>query len=414
MSFAIVTLEKTDPRIKQVQLVATYAGRTVEFEKGDPTNFDRWNSGQKYPALRTEEGGVWGLNNILRHLARSTVHYPLYGEHHYEHSVVDSWLDWAWSELEVPASAICPAPKIEGLDPAFVHEVFAKIEASFDTLNKHLLNNTFLATRRVSIADFAVAFALWPLAIDYCDTGLRKKYSNVFRWFDTVINQPTFIAVLGQLTYSSKNPLPPLPKKQTQQKKKQQKKKEGGEEGDEGDDKEPDLEEVGEKLDLGYLGSLPASTFNLEKWKTVYANTNPTRPEALDYFWSNFDPQGYCLYFFTYKFFEECTIDFKTSNLFGGYLQRLDAVKQLSRFSLCSTVILKKEKFFYIYGVWLFRGPEIPVEFTKVDDFNYYNWTKVDVTNEQDKQFAGDIWAWTTLNDWGGRGEFNSGRSWGC
>jgi len=174
------------------------------------------------------------------------------------------------------------------------------------------------------------------------------------------------------------------------------------------------LEEVGEKLDLSYLGDLPKSNFNLEKWKTVYANTTPTRPEALNYFWQNFDPQGYCLYFFTYKFFEECTVDFKTSNLFGGFLQRLDAVKQLARYSLTSTVILKKDKFFYVYGVWLFRGTDIPVEFTKIDDYSYYTWTKCDVTKEEDRAWAGDIWAWTSETNWAGRGEFVSGRSWGC
>jgi len=174
------------------------------------------------------------------------------------------------------------------------------------------------------------------------------------------------------------------------------------------------MEEVGEKLDLSYLGELPPSPFNLEKWKTVYANTDPCRPDALNYFWQNFDPEGYCVYFFTYNFPEECTIDFKTSNLFGGYLQRLDVVKHLARYSICSTVILKNGKLFYIHGVWLFRGQNMPVEFTRVDDFNYYTWTKVDTNNPEHREFAGDIWSWSTLNNWGGRGEFVSGRSWGC
>jgi len=173
-------------------------------------------------------------------------------------------------------------------------------------------------------------------------------------------------------------------------------------------------EEVGEKLDLSYLGELPKSNFVLEKWKTVYANTSPSRPEAIEWFWNNFDPNGWSLYFFTYKYPEECTVDFKTSNLFGGFLQRLDAVKKLAQFSLCSTVILKNGAYFHVYGVWLFRGQDMPVEFTKIDDYNYYEWTKVDVTNQEQRQWADDIWSWTTLNDWGGRGEFIAGRSWGC
>jgi len=367
--------------------------------------------------LRTNEGGVWGLRNIYRHLARSTVTYPLYGENLYEHSVVDSWLDWSSTELEGPLNIICPASKIEGLEPAFLHEVFDKVKLAFDTLNKHFLTNTLLVTRRVTIADLYLVFTVLPFVTDYCDNGFRKGYPNVFRWFETITGQPAFIEVIGQITYTcAKNPLPPAPKKQAQPKKqgggKKKEKKEGEEGGD--DDKETEMEEVGEKLDLSYLGDLPKSNFNLEKWKTVYANTTPTRPDALKFFWDNFDPQGYCLYFFTYKYFEECVVDFKTSNLFGGFLQRLDAVKQLARYSLCSTVILKKDKYFYIYGVWLFRGTDIPVEFKKIDDFDYYVWTKCDVTKEEDRTWAGDIWAWTTETNWGGKGEFVSGRSWGC
>jgi elongation factor 1-gamma len=236
MSFQIITIDKTDPRVKQVQLVAKYAGRTVTHDKGDPLNFDRWNSGQQFPALRTNEGGVWGLRNIYRHLARSTVTYPLYGENLYEHSVVDSWLDWSSTELEGPLNIICPASKIEGLEPAFLHEVFDKVKLAFDTLNKHFLTNTLLVTRRVTIADLYLVFTVLPFVTDYCDNGFRKGYPNVFRWFETITGQPAFIEVIGQITYTcAKNPLPPAPKKQAQPKKqgggkKKEKKKEKKEE----------------------------------------------------------------------------------------------------------------------------------------------------------------------------------------
>jgi len=217
---------------------------------------------------------------------------------------------------------------------------------------------------------------------------------------------------LGEVAFCGKSPIPPLPKKQPQ-KKQARKKKEDGEE-DDGAPEEDNLEEVGEKLDLSYLSELPKSPFVLEKWKSVYANTTPSRPEAIDWFWSNFDANGWCMYNFTYKYPEECTVDFKTSNLFGGYLQRLDSVKKLAQFSICSTVTLKKGPHFHIFGVWLFRGQDMPIEFTKVDDFNYYEWTKVDVTNQEHRQWCDDIWSWSTLNEWGGRGDFIAGRSWGC
>jgi elongation factor 1-gamma len=377
--------------------------------------FEKWNVGQHFPALRTEQGGVWDMNNILRHLARVSVCYPLYGENTYEQSVIDTWLEWARMDVEVHANALFPVGKLPELDPAFVHSVFDKIKASFDALNKHLLNWTFLATRKLSIADIGVALAILPLLAEFFDPGMRKAYPNLTRWFETVVNQPSFLKIVGAVTYCAKSPLPPVPKKGQQQKKKAPKeKKEGTDEGGDDGGDDDGGEEVGEKLDLSYLEKLPKTEFSLENWKRKYANTDPCRPEALDYFWQNYDNEGFCMYSFTYKYPEECTVDFKTSNLFGGYLQRLDCVKHLARFSIVSTVILKKEKLFYIYGVWLFRGKDMPVEFTKVDDYNNYTWTKIDIKNKEQKDFCDDVWSWSTLNNWGGRGEFVVGRSWGC
>jgi elongation factor 1-gamma len=174
------------------------------------------------------------------------------------------------------------------------------------------------------------------------------------------------------------------------------------------------MEEAGEKLDIGYLAELPQSSFNLEKWKTVYANTVPSRPVATDFFWQNFDPEGWSLWYYTYNYPEECTLDFKTTNLFGGFLQRAEAVKNLAKFSMTSMVILKNGNLFYIHGVWLFRGTEMPPPFTKVDDVNYYTWNKVDITNPEQKQLAEDIWAWSSETNWGGRGDYVVGRTWGC
>jgi len=163
-------------------------------------------------------------------------------------------------------------------------------------------------------------------------------------------------------------------------------------------------------LDLTYLGQLPPSTFNLEQWKTVYANTVPSRPDAINYFWSNFDSNGWSLYTYTYNFPEEQNMQFKTANLFGGFLQRAESVKSLAKFTMTSMVILEKAGFFHILGVWLFRGEQIPPEFLKVDDTNYYTWTKVDTTNPEQRDLVSDIWSWDAPNGWGGRGEFVGGK----
>jgi len=163
-----------------------------------------------------------------------------------------------------------------------------------------------------------------------------------------------------------------------------------------------------------YLSGLPPSKFNLEAWKTKYANTNPTRPEAINWFWEHYDPEGWCLYFYHYKWPEECKIDFMTANKYGGFLQRAESVKNLSKFSMTSQITLKKDDLFHIWGIWLFRGTQIPPEFMDVDDTEYYEWAKADVSNHGDRQFVEDLWSWESHSHWGGRGDFYTGRTWGC
>jgi len=309
----------------------------------------------------------------------------------YEASLIVTWLDWVISGIEGPAYHIYPLEKLEGKTPEEIHVHVDRIKASFDTLNKHFANNTFIASNRVTIADLSLVFAILPLFTEIFDAGARKSTNNLVRWFETVVNQPKFLEIFGDIhLLSAKTPLPPVPKKQPVKKAAKKKDADGNDE----EPDEPELDEAGEKLDIGYLSELPPSAFNLERWKTVYANTSPSRPEATNFFWQNFDNEGWCLYHFTYNFPDECKIDFWTANLVGGFLQRAEAVKSLAKFSMTSMVTLKKEGKFHVHGVWLFRGTEIPPPFLKVDDVNYYTWTKVDINNPEQKAFAEDIWAW--------------------
>jgi len=152
----------------------------------------------------------------------------------------------------------------------------------------------------------------------------------------------------------------------------------------------------------------------LEAWKTKYANTTPTRPEATNWFWQNFDAAGWSLHLYQYNFPDECNKDFLAANRIGGFLQRAEAVKNLAKFSMTASVVLKQNELYHIYGVWLFRGTEMPPEFRDVDDVNYYTWTKVDANNNEQKAWVDDLWSWESSNNWNGKGEFTAARSWGC
>lgn len=71
-------------------------------------------------------------------------------------------------------------------------------------LNSHLLTRTYLVGERVTLADISVAMTLLHLYQYVLEPNLRKPYANVNRWFQTIINQPQSIAVLGSFELASK------------------------------------------------------------------------------------------------------------------------------------------------------------------------------------------------------------------
>ena len=66
------------------------------------------------------------------------------------------------------------------------------------------------------------------------------------------------------------------------------------------------------------LESLPKPTLVLDEWKRQYSNKD-TRSEALPWFWENYKPEEYSLWSVDYKYNDELTMTFMTSNLIGTW-----------------------------------------------------------------------------------------------
>lgn len=78
------------------------------------------------------------------------------------------------------------------------------VKTVLEILNAHLLTRTFLVGERVSLADICVACTLYPLYTQVLDPNFRKPFANVNRWFVTLVNQPQFKAVLGDVKLCDK------------------------------------------------------------------------------------------------------------------------------------------------------------------------------------------------------------------
>lgn len=96
------------------------------------------------------------------------------------------------------------------------------------------------------------------------------------------------------------------------------------------DKKEEDDEEKPVKKDKNPLDLLPPSNFNFYDFKTLFVNAQ-NKKEALDYFWKNFDPNGYSIWFVKYQKApgEGKNLIF-TNNLMGGFLNRLEDFRKYS------------------------------------------------------------------------------------
>ena len=188
--------------------------------------------------------------------------------------------------------------------------------AALKTLEDHLLVNTYLVGDRLSLADIFCT-GLLARGFQYVlDKKWRQENPNVTRWFETIYNQPIYADVAGKPELVETTP-PLQPPKKEQAPKKEQPKKEAAK------PKKKDVEEEDEDEDKPApkpkhpLEALERPTFVLDDWKRKYSNEE-TREVALPWFWESAKFNEYSLWKVDYKYNDELTQVFMTSNLIGG------------------------------------------------------------------------------------------------
>jgi elongation factor 1-gamma len=201
------------------------------------------------------------------------------------------------------------------------------IDKAFAVLNTHLLSHTYLVGERVTVADIALASLLHRLYLKHFKPEYQQENKHVTRWFKTISSQPQFVEIFG------------------------------------GETKKKKQEEV------------VKFKFDMETWKRVYMNAKDKRKEALEWFWSNLDPQNNSIYFAEYKYPKDLMGFLATSNLTRGFCQRLEIVR---RFGFGVIITVGEDKDHTIKCVFVFNGSEYPKMLTEVADFDSYEWTKAD------------------------------------
>lgn len=406
---------ENNPRAQKVLIVAKFAGVNVEVATNadfKSAEFLQKNPTGKVPVLETDKGFISESNAIVRFIAREGKH-ALYGKSNLDASLIDQWVDFSASEVELPAYAwVLPIQGVIPNNPQATAKAQQDIKKVLQILDGHLYTRTYMVGNTITLADIVLASALLPLYTLVLDPTARKDYVNTNRWFTTIVNQPEVKAVLGEVKLSEKAAVAPAAAKKEKAPKeakpapakKEEKpapaKKEKVEKPAE-DDGEEDYEKDEGPKKKNPLDDLPKSSFILDEWKRMYSN-NDTRSVALPWFFEHYDKEGYSLWKCEYKYNNELSKTFMTSNLIGGFFQRLE---KLHKYAFGSMIIFGDEPNLTVSGVWLFRGLEVPEDMRACDDFEHYEWKKLDPV--ADRKTIEDYFAWD--GELGGQ-KFNAGK----
>jgi len=345
------------------------------------------------PAIEDGNVNLFGADTISKYLlGKKSSYYPENSE--YE---IDQWLTWGESQLLPNMLAfVLPSVSAANIDTELFNQTKAEFFAQLNILNDVLVKKTFLVGERISFADISLAFNLLPAYQYVLGDESRAHLVNVNRWFLTVLNQQIVQEAIKMEVNFISNPrkfdetefkkvslkFDNVKKeddaKSTQAKKSQKPK----EENEEMDATEEVLASQPKFVDL--LNALPPGTFVMDAFKRVYSNED-TATKAIPYFWENFDPENYSIWYCEYKFSDELKAVFMSCNLITGMFQRLERLKKHAFGSVC---LFGTDNNSSISGIWIWRGNKLAFELCPdwQVDYESYEWKMLDPKSEDTKK----------------------------
>ena len=381
--------------------------KTEAFLKKFPTG--------KVPAYEDGKVSLFESNAIAQYVSND----QLRGANAQDAALVRQWMDFADNDI-LPASCtwVFPCLGVMQYNKQNTEQAKEAVKKCLSVLNEYLATRTYLVGERISLADISVCCNLLQLYSNVLEPAFREPYQNTNRWFITMVNQPQVKSVIGDFKLCEKmaqfdakkyQELHGGDKKQDKKAEKKAEKKE--KKPQEPKKQEPKKEEEPEeppkpKPSKDPFALLPAGSFVMDDWKKEYSNTD-TLTKALPWFWENFDPVNYSVWFCEYKFPEELRLGFMSGNLIGGMFQRLD---RLRKYGFGNMLLFGTDNNSTISGVWIWRGQDLAFELSEdlQVDYESYDWKKLDYNSEEAKKLITEYWAWE--GEFGGK-KFRLGKT---
>ncbi|RLV92805.1 Elongation factor 1-gamma 1 [Spathaspora sp. JA1] len=315
----------------------------------------------------------------------------LLGKNAAEYAEIIKWCSFSNSEfLATVAKAHRSIIGITPYNKKLVDESLSYLEQVADVYETRLANYTYLVGERVTLADILVATFLRRGFDWYFGTEWRKKHPGTTRWFKTLIGSEYLAEFIPSYEFRDKPEEYVPPKKEKKKQEPAAKKEEAApkkKEAPAADDEEPAAAPK-PKHPLEALGKPKAV---LDEWKRVYSNED-TREKAIPWFWKNqYDPEEWSLWKVDYRYNDELTLTFMSNNLVGGFFNRLSAS---TKHMFGCMVVYGENNNNGITGAFLVRGQDYQPAFDVAPDWESYEFTKLDGSDEEAKKFINNMFAW--------------------
>lgn len=393
MSFGKLYTYEANPRSTAILAVAKANNldlATVETDTSKPTpEYLKYNKLAKVPTFVGADGYVLTeCIAIAIYVTSQNEKTTLLGKTKQDYASILRWMSFFNSEV-LPAMGAWYRPLLgkDAYNKKAVEDASAKALKAISVAEEHLGNNTYLVGERITLADlFSVGIIARGFEF-FFDTKWRQEFPNVSRWYETVYNQPIYSAVAPKFTLLDTPKLTNVaPKKAAEPKKeaKKEAKPKAAAPKEEDEEDKPAEPKPKHPCDL-----LPRATFPLDEWKRQYSNLDT--PEALKWFWENVNFDEYSLWKVDYKYNDELTLTFMSSNLVGGFNNRLEASR---KYLFGCASVFGENNDSVIQGAFLIRGDDYKPVFDVAPDYESYNFTKLDPTKPEDRELVELHWSW--------------------
>ncbi|VVT44420.1 uncharacterized protein SAPINGB_P000410 [Magnusiomyces paraingens] len=354
-----------------------------------PEEFAKYFPLKKIPGFVSSKGLViHEVMAITIYLVNQVPGTKLLGSNNDEYASVLQWFSFANTDLWNSLRAII-FPLIGRLpyNKKGVETATEDAKKFIDYLENSLSTRTYLVGERLTVADYHLAAVTERAFSNIWDKPFIAQHPNIYRWFNTVVSQfPLNTIYTVPYPYRDEAVKYTPPKKEAKPKAEPKPKPKA-----EPKPKEEPIDEPPKEKKVAHpLAALGLPKLSLDEWKRTYSNEE-TREVALPWFWQHHDPEEYSLWKVAYKYNDELTLTFMSNNLVGGFFNRLTAS---TKYLFGCMVVYGENNNNGIIGVFLVRGQDYAPAFDVAPDWDSYEYTKLDPSKPEDKEFIEDLWAW--------------------